>query len=92
MAYEGELVRMENGRWAQFQRCDIYNRGHQDGDEMSILVAVELGEHFQDLLNAAEASLSAYREKGIPIHFRLDPNGKGTWSVSFEPPVEAVPA
>ena len=29
MAYEGELVKMENGRWARFQRCSIVNAGHQ---------------------------------------------------------------
>src|SRR5688572_29411726 len=68
MAYDGELVKMENGRWARFQRCRIANAGHQDSDEMSILVAVELDEHYQDLLTAAEGSLDAYRRRGIPVH------------------------
>lgn len=90
MAYEGELVKMENGRWAQFQRRNINNHGHQDGDDLTILVAVELSEHHQDILSAAEDSLAAYRAKGVPINFRLDPNGKGTWSVSFEAPAEAA--
>ena len=85
MAYDGELVKMENGRWARFQRCRIANRGHQDGDEMSILVAVELDEHYQDLLNAAEGSLDSYRRRGIPVHVRLDPDGKGKLSVTVEP-------
>jgi hypothetical protein len=84
MAYDGELVKMENGRWARFQRCRITNRGHQDSDDVTLLVAVELDEHYQDLLNAAEESLEEYRRQGIPVHVRLDPDGKGTLSVSFE--------
>lgn len=85
MAYEGELVKMENGRWAKFQRCTIVNAGHQDGeDEYSVLVAVELNERFQDLLAAAEQSLEPYRQKGIPVQIRLDPEGKGKISLTFE--------
>lgn len=89
MAFEGELVKMENGRWARFQRCVIANAGHQDPDEMSMLVAVELDEHYQDLLNAAESSLEQYRRKGIPVQIRLDPQGKGKLSLSFEQPEAA---
>jgi hypothetical protein len=84
MAYEGELVKMENGRWARYQRCTICNAGHQDGDEMTILVAVELSEHYQDLLSAAEDSLESYRQRGIPVQVRLDPEEKGKLSLSFE--------
>jgi len=84
MAYEGELVRMENGRWARFQRCSIVNAGHQDGDEFAILVAVELDERYQDVLDAAEKSLESYRERGIPVQIKLDPDGKGKISLSFE--------
>jgi hypothetical protein len=90
MAYDGELVKMENGRWARFQRCSICNAGHQDGDEMSILVAVELDEHYQDLLNAAEDSLDSYRKRGIPVQVRLDPDGKGKISLSFDQDAAAV--
>lgn len=85
MACEGELVKMENGRWARFQRCRITNSGHQDSDDMTILVAVELDEHYQDLLNAAESSLESYRRRGIPVQVRLDPDGKGKLALSFEP-------
>ncbi len=90
MAYDGELVKIENGRWARFQRCSIYNAGHQDPDAMTLLVAVELDEHFQDLLNAAEDSLARYREKGIPVHVRIDANGKGTLSLEFDAATASV--
>jgi hypothetical protein len=90
MAYEGELVKMENGRWARFRRCSIMNAGHPDGDEYSMLVAVELDEHYQDLLNAAEHSLESYRKRGIPVKINLDPTGKGKISLSFEPTVASV--
>lgn len=84
MAYEGELVKMENGRWARFRRCSIVNAGHQDGDEFAILVAVELDERYQDLLDAAEQSLESYRARGIPVRIQLDPAGKGKISLSFD--------
>ena len=84
MAYEGELVKMENGRWARFQRCRIDNRGHQDSEPMAILVAVELDEHYQDLLNAAEDSLAQYRERGIPVRVQLDADGRGTVRLEFD--------
>ena len=58
MAYEGELVKMANGRWARFQQLKISNAGHQDSDEMTILVAVELDDANQELLRQAEASMS----------------------------------
>jgi hypothetical protein len=84
MAYDGELVKMGNGRWARFQQCTVCNAGHQDSDSMTLLVAVELAEHFQDLLDAAEDSLARYRAKGIPVHVRIDPNGKGTLSLELD--------
>ncbi len=89
MATEGELVRMENGRWARFQLCTICNSGHQDLDEMSILVAVELDQHYQELLDAAEDSLDGYRQRGIPVQLRLNPNGNGKLSLTFDFPQSA---
>jgi uncharacterized protein HemY len=82
MAYDGELVKMENGRWARFQRCSICNAGHQDLDSMTLLVAVELDEPYQDLLSAAEDSLAKY--------VKLEPNGKGTLSVELDAATSAV--
>lgn len=63
MASEGELVKMANGKWARFQQLRISNAGHQDSDEMTILVAVELDEANQALLAEAEAQLTAHREE-----------------------------
>jgi hypothetical protein len=84
MAYDGELVKMENGRWARFQQCQILNAGHPDHDETQILVAVELDEHYQELLNAAEDSLELYRKRGIPVQVKLDPDVQGKIRLSFE--------
>ena len=84
MAFDGELVKMENGRWARFSRCQVCNAGHQDTDEMDILVAVELEDRYQELLQAAETSIEAYRQKGIPVSVRLDPDGEGKLSLTFD--------
>jgi hypothetical protein len=80
MAYEGELVRMENGRWARFQLCTPC------GYELhsSILVAVELDDRFQDLLNAAEGSIESYRDQNIQVDVRLGQGADGNPSVLFE--------
>ena len=90
MASEGELVRMQNGRWARFQRCAVYNeRTRQDaatGDGVAVLVAVELGDSYQKLLDAAENSLRGYRQQGIPVQLLLDWNGDGKLSLRFEFP------
>ena len=84
MAHDGELVKMENGRWARFSRCQVCNAGHQDTDEMDILVAVELEDRYQELLQAAESSIEAYRQKGIPVSVRLDADGEGKLSLTFD--------
>jgi len=82
MAYDGELVRMENGRWARFQRCPIYPAGSPDPDS-TFLVAVELADSHQALLDVAQDSLARYREQGVGVQVRLDPNGKGTLSLEL---------
>lgn len=83
MAYEGELVKMQNGRWARFSRCQVHTPGQQRNG-VEILVAVELEERYQELLRAAENSIEAYRQKGIPVKVRLDPDGDGRLSLTFE--------
>ena len=72
MAYDGELVKMENGRWARYQHCAILNAGHPDHEGPSILVAVELDDALQTALNAAHASVESYRRRGIPVRVSLD--------------------
>ena len=44
MAYDGELVKMQNGRWARFQRCQVYRPGVEDAGSTMLLIAVELEE------------------------------------------------
>jgi hypothetical protein len=89
MASEGELVRMQNGRWARFQRCTVFSSG-ADVNDGSVLVAVELSDSYQQLLDAAEDSLRGYRQKGIPVQLRLNFNGDGKLSLNFEFPQSAA--
>ncbi|HYO56474.1 hypothetical protein [Archangium sp.] len=72
MAYDGELVKMANGRWARFQRCQVYRPGVEDAGETMMLIAVELDERYQLLLNEVADSLAHYRHRGIPVHAKLD--------------------
>jgi hypothetical protein len=88
MASEGELVRMQNGRWARFQRCAVYDGAVED--EAAVLVAVEMGDSYQQLLDAAENSLRRYRQQGIPVQLLLDWNGDGKLSLRFEFPQSAA--
>jgi hypothetical protein len=44
----GELVKLGDGRWARFQQIEVTGAG------LSILVAVELDDRTQRLLDAAE--------------------------------------
>jgi hypothetical protein len=90
MANEGQLVRMQNGRWARFQRCALYDSSTSDGEEVGVLVAVELSHSYQQLLDAAEDSLRGYRQQGIPVQLLLDWNGDGKLSLKFEFPQSAA--
>ncbi|MFZ5470373.1 MAG: hypothetical protein ACOZIN_13130 [Myxococcota bacterium] len=74
MANVGELVRMENGRWARYQRCAVYAAGRPDMTDLSIVVAVELDEAQQERLNVAEASL----EWGAPVFAPFERGGDAT--------------
>ncbi|MBZ4414907.1 hypothetical protein [Myxococcus sp. RHSTA-1-4] len=77
MAYDGELVKMQNGRWARFQRCQVYRPGVEDAGETMLLIAVELEERYQQLLDEAADSLAQYRLRGVPVQVRLDPEAQG---------------
>jgi hypothetical protein len=72
MAYDGELVKMENGRWARFQRCRVHRPGVEDAGETMMLIAVELEERYQRMLEAVADSLAQYRRQGIPVQVRMD--------------------
>ena len=52
MADVGELVKLGDGRWARFQQCPVVADGGPSG--LALLVAVELDERTQRLLDAAE--------------------------------------
>jgi hypothetical protein len=87
MASEGELVRMQNGRWARFQRCTVYDLIDSERSAAGlegVLVAVELGDSYQQLLDAAEDSLRGYRQRGIPVELRLNWNGDGKLSLNVD--------
>lgn len=72
MAYDGELVKMENGRWARFQRCRVHRPGVEDAGETMILIAVELEDRYQRMLEDVADSLAQYRRQGIPVQVRMD--------------------
>jgi hypothetical protein len=72
MAYDGELVKMENGRWARFQRCRVHRPGVEDAGETMLLIAVELEDRYQRMLDAVSDSLAQYRRQGIPVQVRMD--------------------
>jgi len=63
MADEGQLVKLGNGRWARFRQLPVY-AGDVRG-ALTLLTAVELDQHTQELLEAAEVSLDAYRQRGF---------------------------
>ena len=73
MADEGQLVKLGNGRWARFRQLPVYA-----GDvraALTLLAAVELDQATQELLEAAEVSLDAYRLRGFEMDVRLDAEG-----------------
>lgn len=78
MAQEGELVKLGNGRWARFRQLPVY-AGDVPG-ALTLLAAVELDEHTQEMLEVAERSLDAYRQRGFEMDLRLDAEG----NVRFE--------
>ncbi|MGQ0504947.1 MAG: hypothetical protein ACT4TC_06465 [Myxococcaceae bacterium] len=83
MAYEGELVKMGNGRWARFQSCSVTD-AMPGQRHLSILVAVELNDHYQQLLDEAQDSVESYRRQGIPVHVSIDPDGQGKVNLTVE--------
>lgn len=76
MAFEGELVKLSNGRWARFQRCQV---AAAEGYQTSLLVAVELSDRYQQMLDEAHGELLEARR--APLRMSLDPNANGELSL-----------
>jgi hypothetical protein len=74
MACEGQLVKLGNGRWARFHHLPVYAGDVREA--LTLLAAVELDQGTQELLEAAEVSLDAYRLRGFEMDVRLDADGK----------------
>lgn len=87
MAYDGELVKMANGRWARFQRCQVYRPGVEDAGETMMLIAVELDERYQKLLEEASDSLADYRQRGIAVQATLE---DGAQRLTLQPEASAL--
>jgi hypothetical protein len=68
----GELVKLGDGRWARYQQCAVSGPGG-----LAILVAVELDERTQRLLDAAEFG-SALEPEEAPAAPRLELADVGT--------------
>jgi hypothetical protein len=90
MAYDGELVKMGNGRWARFQRCQRHRAGVTDAGETMLLIAVELEERFQQLLDEVAGSLALYRQQGIVVQARLAPDADGRERLKLVPELPAL--
>lgn len=78
MAFEGELVKLNNGRWARFQRCQVAEGA---GITTSLLVAVELDERYQRMLEEAHGEL--LESKRQPVRMSLDADGKGEYALQI---------
>jgi len=89
MAYDGELVKMQNGRWARFQRCQVYRPGVEDAGETMLLIAVELEERYQRLLDEAAESLARFRHQGIPVQAQLGQDAQGQERLTLQPEAAA---
>ena len=88
MVHDGELVRMESGRWARYQRCDTFTEsGRPQPRALGLWVAVELEERFQRLLDLAGEALAKYRERGIAVLVKVDPRGAGQLTLELSEPV-----
>lgn len=84
MAYEGELVKLTNGRWARFQRLAV-NGESKPWTDTTVMVAVELDDRMQALLDATGEALDEYARRGERVQVRLEGEG-----VRYEPEAAAV--
>jgi hypothetical protein len=81
MPFPGDLVKLQDGRWARFRRCQT---PAGEAAPVSLLVAVELEERYQELLLSAERALDEYRAHGLAVQVRLE-EGAAENPVRFTP-------
>ena len=79
MAFEGELVKLSNGKWARFQRCRVTDGG---GYQPTVLVAVELEMKYQQMLDEVQGEL--LESKRAPVRMSLDPDASGELSLKVQ--------
>lgn len=79
MAYEGELVKLTNGRWARFRRLPVAGESKPWTDD-TVLVAVEVEEGLQALLERSGETLDEYARRGEQVQVRLEGD-----ALRFEP-------
>jgi hypothetical protein len=84
MAYDGQVVKLADGRWARFEHRTVMSAPSGRAWDGAILVAVEVDDECQRMLDAAEASLEQYHQQGIFMHLMLAPNAAGKLSVRLE--------
>lgn len=65
MPNAGKLVRMENGRWARFERLTVWEQGRPANE--SLWVAVELDDAAQAQMNLNEAAVFADDAVSLPV-------------------------
>lgn len=87
MAYDGELVKMQDGRWARFQRCQLWQEDGR-GEPTMLLIAVELEDRHQELLDEVSASLAHYRQQGIAVQAEVDEQAR---RVTLHPEAQPAP-
>lgn len=83
MAYEGELVKLANGRWARFQHVSLVGAKLNPWDS-ALLVAVELDERYQKMLDEAARDLDFTERSQTPQKLRLEADGEGEFAVMLE--------
>lgn len=83
MAHEGQVVKLSNGRWARFSHVDLQGTSHGRWDG-AILVAVELEDRYQSMLDAASHDAEDSYDRGVPVQLTLASDGRGAMAVRLE--------
>ena len=78
MAYEGEVVKLQDGRWARFQRLSVTDPA---GNSSALLVAVELEARYQQMLDAAQGGLR--QQEPAPVRMSLTADESGNYALQM---------